>query len=180
MGAAAGMTRNRYALLESGRLATATIEEVNAVASVLGLELSLRIYPGGRAIRDAGHGRRLGTLLSWVRRPLVGRVEVPLSNGGDAREQRAWDAVLFGDRRRTAIELEMRLTDVQAMRRRHELKRRDDPTEQFLLLIADTRHNRRVLAEFADLFVGLPRLRPGAVRATLERGEHPPTGLRLI
>jgi hypothetical protein len=33
------------------------------------------------------------------------------------------------------------LRDVQAVRRRHELKRRDDPTDSFVLLLADTRHN---------------------------------------
>ena len=81
---------------------------------------------------------------------------------------------------RTAIELEMRLRDLQAMRRRHELKRRDDPTEQFLLLVADTGHNRRVLAEYADLFGDLPRLRPSVVRKALERGRHPPTGMLLV
>jgi hypothetical protein len=64
-----------------------------------------------------------------------------------------------------AIELEMRLRDVQAVRRRHELKRRDDPPDHFMLLIADTRHNRRALAEVADLFAELPRLRPSVVRA---------------
>jgi hypothetical protein len=88
--------------------------------------------------------------------------------------------VIFGSSERTAIELEMRLRDVQAMRRRHELKRRDDPTEHFLLLVADTRHNRRVLAEFEDLFADLARLRPSIVRTALNAGRHPSTGLLLV
>lgn len=88
--------------------------------------------------------------------------------------------MLFGLGMRTAIELEMRLRDVQALRRRIDLKRRDDPTERFILVIADTRANRRVLAEFGSLFEDLPRLRPSDVRAALSRGEHPPTGLLLI
>ena len=95
-------------------------------------------------------------------------------------ERRAWDACIYGLGERTAIELEMRLRDVQAVRRRYELKRRDDPPEHFLLLIADTRHNRRVLAEFGDLFQDLPRLRPSVVRACLAAGRHPPTGLLLV
>jgi hypothetical protein len=81
---------------------------------------------------------------------------------------------------RTAIELEMRLRDVQALRRRIDLKRRDDPTERFVLLVADTRSNRLVLTEFALLFEDLPRLHPSSIRASLERGEHPPTGLLLV
>ena len=88
--------------------------------------------------------------------------------------------MLYGSNERTAIELEMRLGDVQALRRRHDLKRRDDPTEHFLLVVAATRHNRRVLAEFASLFDDLPRLRPSAVRQALESGRHPPTGLVLL
>jgi hypothetical protein len=114
------------------------------------------------------------------RPPLTWRVEVPLPPAPERWERRAWDAVIFGSSERTAIELEMRLRDVQAMRRRHELKRRDDPTEHFLLLVADTRHNRRVLAEFEDLFADLARLRPSIVRTALNAGRHPSTGLLLV
>jgi hypothetical protein len=88
--------------------------------------------------------------------------------------------MLFGYGRRTAIELEMRLRDVQAMRRRIDLKRRDDPTDGFLLLILGSRANRRVLAEFDALFEDLPRLRHLDVRERLLAGEHPPTGVLLI
>jgi hypothetical protein len=81
---------------------------------------------------------------------------------------------------RTAIELEMRLRDIQAVRRRIDLKRRDDPTEHFLLLVADTRTNRRILSEFDRLFADLPRLRPTAVKAALQAGRHPGTGIVLV
>ena len=98
----------------------------------------------------------------------------------DHPELRAWDAMLFGAGERTAIELETRLRDVQAMRRRVDLKRRDDPTDGFLLLIADTRNNRLVLREFAVLFEDLPRLRPSVVRTALASGRHPHSGLVLV
>ncbi len=74
----------------------------------------------------------------------------------------------------------MRLRDGQAAERRINLKRRDDPTDQFLLLVADTRTNRRVLAEYPDLFADLPRLRQSNVIAALQAGRHPPTGLALV
>src|SRR5881397_2300204 len=125
--------------------------------------------------RDAAHAGRLESFLRQVAAPLRYRIEVPLPLAGDRAERRAWDATLLGHGERTAIELEMRLRDVQAMRRRIDLKRRDDPTEAFLLLIADTRNNRRVLAEFAGLIVDLPRLRPSTLRAALAGGRHPPT-----
>ena len=49
-----------------------------------------------------------------------------------------------------------------------------------LLVVADTRANRRILAEFRDLFVQLPRLRTASVLKTLSVGDHPPSGIILI
>jgi hypothetical protein len=37
-----------------------------------------------------------------------------------------------------------------------------------------------VIAEFADLFEDLPRLRPSDVFRALEGGRHPPTGLLFV
>jgi transcriptional regulator with XRE-family HTH domain len=178
--AASRLSRVRYSQIERGVTSTLTILEFDRIAVVLGLSPSIRLFPGGAAVRDAGQSTRLARFLELVESPLSARVEVPLPPLPDRPERRAWDAVLFGQGERTAIELEMRLRDVQAMRRRHALKRRDDPTEHFLLLVADTRHNRRVIAEFAELFDDLPRLRPSVVRAALEAGQHPPTGLLLV
>jgi transcriptional regulator with XRE-family HTH domain len=177
---AARMSRNHYAAIENGTAAKASLRELNRVAAVLGLEPSYRLYPGGRALRDGGHATKLRTLASWLRSPLTIRFEVALPAVADRFERRAWDAMIFADGRRTGLELEMRLRDVQAMRRRIDLKRRDDPVESFVLLVADTRNNRRVVAEFADLFADLPSLRASAVRSVLAAGQHPPTGLLLI
>ena len=180
VGQAARLSRSRYSRIEAGRITTLSISELNRVAAVLGLDASVRLFPGGAPTRDATHAGKLGGLLRQAKAPLAFRLEVPLPVSPDRWEKRAWDAMLYGHGARTAIELEMRMRDVQAMRRRHALKRRDDPTEQFLLLVADTKHNRRVLAEFADLFADLPRLMPSVVRRALEAGQHPPTGLLLI
>ena len=174
-----GMKRLRYGRIERGQLA-ATVLELDLIAAVLGIELSMRAYESGPPVRDAGQSGKLARFLEKVRPPLRYRVEVGLPSVDGRFEQRAWDAVLFGHGERTACELEMRLRDVQAMRRRHDLKRRDDPTERFLLLIADTRHNRAVIREFAGLFQDLPRLRPSHVYRALEAGQHPPTGLLFL
>lgn len=123
---------------------------------------------------------RLVMLLSNVGRPLRYRTDVPLPRHDGAPELRAWDALVDGNGERTAIELESRLSDMQATTRRHNQKRRDDPVDHFLLVVADTRHNRRVLAEFADLLPELPRLRTANVLRTLRDGRHPPTGLILL
>jgi transcriptional regulator with XRE-family HTH domain len=174
------ISRVHYSQIENGQVPKLTILEVDRIASVLGLAPSIRLYPSGPAVRDAGQLLRLQAFLDDVRPPLTYRIEVPLPPQDDRTDQRAWDAVLYGGGRRTAIELEMRLRDIQALVRRIDLKRRDDPTNAFLLLIADTRANRRILAEFAGMFVDLPRLKPSVVRAALESGKHPPTGLLLV
>jgi len=174
------ISRPRYTSIEAGKVPSLTIVEFNQIASVLGLDTSVRLYPAGAPVRDAAHAGRFGVLLGHVRRPLRYGLEVSLPSTRDRFERRAWDGMLYGTGERTACELEMRLRDVQAVRRRIDLKRRDDPTEHFLLLIADTRTNRRVLAEFEALFRDLPRLRPSTVWAALEAGRHPPTGILLI
>ena len=177
---AAKMSRTRYGLIERGLSTQLTVHELNRIAAVLGLAPSLRLYPGGVPLRDAAHARRLSAFLSQVRQPLRYRIEVPLPMVEGQHERRAWDAVIYRGRERCAAELEIRLRDVQATLRRIDLKRRDDPTESFLLLVADTRLNRRVLAEFEALFADLPRLRTSRVRSALEAGELPPTGMLLI
>jgi transcriptional regulator with XRE-family HTH domain len=178
--AACRMSRNHYGKVERGQSRFLTLAEVNRIAAVLGLSPSIRLYPDGPAVRDAGQATRLNGFLSLVRPPIRHRIEVPLPGVADRIDQRAWDAVLYLGEERCAIELEMRLRDVQALVRRVDLKRRDDPTASFLLLVADTRSNRLVLASFAELFADLPRLRPGGVRAALAEGRLPPTGILLI
>ena len=178
---ASGISRKHLGRIERGRAPNLTIDELNRVATVLGMSPSVRLYPEGVPVRDVAHSSRLAAFLAEARSPLSFRVEVGLPVVEGRAERRAWDAVLFRDRERCAVELEMRLRDVQALRRRIDLKRRDDPTEAFLLLIADTRHNRRVLAQFEELFRDLPRLRRSHVRAAMARGgELPPTGLMLV
>jgi transcriptional regulator with XRE-family HTH domain len=174
-----GMSRQRYARIEVGRCETLSIVELHRLAAVLGLSPAVRLYPGGLPVRDVAQASRLASLLSNAQPPLRFRVEVALPRVDGRTELRAWDAMLMGRGNRTAIELESRIRDVQALLRRIALKRRDDPTEGFLLVVADTRTNRRV-AQFADLLADLPRLRPGSVQAALQAGRHPATGFVLI
>ena len=178
--AAAGLSRTRYGLIERGTTASLTVDELNRIAAVLGMVPSIRVYPDGVPVRDVGHATKLLRFLEPVRPPVTFRIEVPLPVVAGRPERRAWDAVLFRDRERCTVELEMRLRDVQEVRRRIDLKRRDDPSEAFLLLVADTRLNRRVLAEFATLFADLPTLRPSQVQSALGAGRLPPAGLLFV
>jgi hypothetical protein len=175
------MSAAKISRLERAQLPRLTIVDASRVAGVLGLDLVVRVYPGGSSLRDAAHVDRLRRILKHVRAPLRYRIDVPRPQRPDQpMEQRGWDAMLYGHGRRTGIELEMRLRDAQATIRRHGMKRRDDPVEGFLLVLADTRTNRRIYAENADLWPELPRLRTSRVLATFEAGEHPPSGIVFI
>jgi transcriptional regulator with XRE-family HTH domain len=177
---AARLSRPRYTRIESARVHTLTIDEAARISSVLGLDLSVRVYPGGDPLRDGASAARLRTLASHVARPLRFRTEVPLPVRPDHLEQRAWDAEVRGVGARTTVELEMRIGDAQAVERRISLKRRDDPPDRFVLMVAATRHNRQVLADHPTFFADLPRLRPSTVFRALEAGRHPPSALILV
>lgn len=114
------------------------------LASVVGLELSVRAYPAGDALRDVAHRDLLQRLRSRLAADLRWRTEVPLPNPGDLR---AWDAVIAGDRFRIGVEAETRVTDAQAIERRSSLKKRDGGVDHLILLLADTRSNRRFVRE---------------------------------
>ena len=120
-------------------------------------------------------------MLNCVVAPLVYAREVVLpSTQRNPYEQRAWDAEITGLAERTTIELEMRVTDAQSLERRVNLKRRDDPSEHFMLLLADTHHNRRVLREHPTFFPALKRMTFTALSKLLAAGKHPPDCLVLV
>ena len=158
---------------------TLSLPEIHRIAVVLGLAAVVRLYPGGLPIRDQAHALRLRRLLGHAASPLTWRTEVAVEGVAGRGGLRAWDAMLYGHHERTGIELEMRLRDIQAAERRIGLKQRDDPTDRFLLVVADTPANRRVLGEIAA-FADLPRLRRRDVIAALRSGRHPSTGLLLF
>jgi transcriptional regulator with XRE-family HTH domain len=180
LGRRLGMSADKVWRIENERQRSLSIVDACEMAAVLGLDWSARAYPNGATIRDAGQARRLLPIIAAVADPLTYRTDVALPRTDDAPELRAWDVVVYGNDERTGIELESRLTDTQATVRRINLKRRDDPVDHFILAIADTKHNRRVMAEFASLFADLPRLRTASVLKALRQGRHPPTGIILV
>src|SRR4051794_9327709 len=76
--AAAGrLNRSTYSRLETGTARSLQIIVAARVAAVLGLDLSIRTFPGGSSIRDAGQAPRLAWLVSCVAAPLTYRVDAP-------------------------------------------------------------------------------------------------------
>ena len=166
--------------IESGTLEGLTLVDAVVLADAVGLDVSIKAYPGRQPTRDAGHARKLTEFLAHVGAPLRYGLEVGLPPREGVPEQRAWDAMIFGPDGETGVELEMRLYDLQAQTRRILLKWRDSGAERLLLLVNDTDANRRVLRTFPDYFKDLPRLKTSHVLAQLQDGRRPPTGYVLI
>src|SRR4051794_15872207 len=147
LGRRCGLSGDKIWRLENDKAGAISVTDCCAICAVLGLDFAARAYPTGVRVRDAAQAGKLRELLAEVRRPLTYRTDVPLLSRDGSPELRGWDALLEGHGERTGVELESRLVDFQAVTRRHNLKRRDDPVNHFLLVVADTRHNRKVLRE---------------------------------
>ena len=85
---------------------------------------------------------------------------------------RAWDAVIRGPGWRIGVEAETVLDDLQALERRLALKRRDGDVDHVVLLVADTRRNRRALAGAPAAFADLP-MRTRDILAPLRDARDP-------
>ncbi len=180
VGRRAGVSGDKIWRLEHERAPALSVVDACLVAAVVGLDFSGRTCPNGAPIHDAAQAPRPLRLLAQVGTPLTWRAEVPLARPAGMPELRAWDAVVYGTGERTGIELETRVSDMQATTRSHNRKRADDPVDHFLLVVADTRHNRMVMGELGELLRDLPRLRTATVMSTLREGKHPPTGWILL
>lgn len=177
----AGISRLSYLRIERGSMNNLRIVTASKVAAVLGLDLAVRAYPGAGSMRDAAHTARLASAMKHVVSPLSFANEVPLPQGnGRPFEQRAWDAMVSGGNKRTGFEMEMRIRDGQALERRIELKRRDDPVDGVVLLLADTKTNRDAINGNRGLFPGMIRLTFRELARLLRSGQHPPSSLVFV
>jgi transcriptional regulator with XRE-family HTH domain len=171
---AAGTSHSKLWRFERGQVEVANIGDLGAWCSVVGLDLAMRAYPAGDPLRDVASQRLLGRLRSELHPTLRWRTEVALPLEGDLR---AWDAEIRGASPRPwrcRVEAETRIADAQALERRLALKLRDDPGGHLVLLVADTRTNRMVVAA---LRAGLKDLFPASAREVLHalrQGSEPP------
>jgi len=126
--AAVGIAQSRLSAIERGVAASPSLEALAQIAGVVGLELSLRVFPAGSPLRDAGHAALFGRLRATTSPILRWRSEVPLPITGD---RRSWDAVAFdaSGAMVMAVELDTRTRDAQALARKLALKKRDGGVE---------------------------------------------------
>lgn len=171
VGSAAGISRSQVSRIERGAVPRLSIDLAARLSSVLGLELSARVYPGGLPIRDAAHRALIERLRSRVSPTIAWRFEVPLPPPGD---QRAWDTVLLVGTEQIAVEAETRPRDMQSLQRRISLKRRDDPSiASVILLLANTRHNRGLVREHGPALMADFPVPAAETLAALGQGRSP-------
>ena len=165
----AGLAQSRVSEIERGRSPGVSIRTLCRLADAVGLDLAVRTYVGGDPVRDAAQLRLLArlrretSLWSW-------QSEVPLPVPGD---RRAWDAVLRRDGLSIAVEAETRPIDVQALVRRLALKWRDGNPDRLILLLADTRWNRALLATHGSELGQQYPISGRAALLALRRGDDP-------
>lgn len=142
-GAVLGVSHMTWSRMERGEATSVSVVMLARAMSVVGLDLALRAYPGGTPLRDAAHLSLLGRLRERLGPGVRWATEVPFPVPGDLR---AWDAVMSIGAERVGVEAETRVRDVQALERRLALKERDGGVDHLVLLLADTRHHRMLLA----------------------------------
>lgn len=169
VGHAAAISHTQLIRIERGLAPHVDVVVLARLASVLGHELSLRIHPITAAVRDKAHlallarfAARLGPGITW-------RTEVPIPIAGDLRSA---DAVTAGPDFDAVVEAETRLHDVQATERRLRAKQRDLGAARAILLVADTRHNRAVIAAVPELQRQFP-VKTRTCLAALRKGRDP-------
>jgi transcriptional regulator with XRE-family HTH domain len=145
---AVGLSPAQYSRIERGLTGPLSIQQATIMFAVLGMDLTVRLYPAGEPLRDAGHAALLDRFRARLHRSLRFMTEVPFPAAGD---RRAWDAVVLGADWRHGVEAETRPRDRQALERRLALKLRDGDVSAMTLLLLDSRHNRDFVHAHGDV-----------------------------
>lgn len=160
----------QYSRIERGLSPDLSLRTASRLCAVLGLDLSVRVFPVGDPIRDAAQAALLGRLRSRCHPTLRWATEVPMSIPGD---RRAWDATLTAATWTAGVEAETVLADIQALDRRLALKERDGGMDRTILLISDTRRNRSILRSAGDVLRTRFPIDSATALADLARGIDP-------
>jgi transcriptional regulator with XRE-family HTH domain len=147
VGRRVGVGHDRVARAERGDPNALTIELTTRIAAVLGLELSVSLHPDGDPVRDKAHLALLERFRLRLRPEVPWRTEVPIPIEGDRRSA---DAVLDAGGSDVLVEAETHLADIQLLERGIGGKQRDLGIGRVILLVADTRHNRAVIARVPE------------------------------
>jgi len=142
LGSVIGVSASEISRRELGRSRRLAGGRLAEHAAAVGLKLSVKLWPIGGGVRDAGQVRLLGAFIARVGRPWRITLEAPIPIAGDLR---AVDALMVRGAHRIAVEAITRLADLQAQVRAAQLKARDIGATRLILVVADTNANRAVL-----------------------------------
>jgi transcriptional regulator with XRE-family HTH domain len=173
VGSVLGIAASNVWRLEAGEVREVTVERLSEIASVVGYELAVNLYPVGDPLRDKGQlacGRRFEAMLADVWRVTD---ETLLPGAG---EQRAWDKLLrlvgASPPYLVGVDIETRIRDVQALTRRTRERERDGQVDAILIVLADTATNRRLADELRASLGDAYRTAPRAIMRGLRSGER--------
>lgn len=144
LGSIIGVSASEISRRELGRSRRLTGERLAEHAAAVGLKLSVKLWPVGGGVRDAGQVRLVGSFVSRVGRAWRVTLEAPIPIAGDLR---AVDALMVLGTTRVVVEAMTRLADLQAQVRAAQLKARDIGATRLILVVAGTNANRAVLAQ---------------------------------
>ena len=143
VGRAVGVRRVRISAVERRIVKAMTIDQVARHSAVLGLKLSVKLYPVGAAIRDVVQIKYINGFVARVGRAWNVGLDVPIPIPGDLR---AVDVVLEGVCA-IAVEVITRLRDIQSELRAAQVKQRDLGADRLVIVLAATHANRKALAD---------------------------------
>jgi transcriptional regulator with XRE-family HTH domain len=168
---AVGLDHATFARIERNEIGNVSVRNLALACAAVGLVLSARAYPAADPARDAPQLRLLARLHARLPDSAPWQTEVPLPIPGDLR---ALDGCTRLQGRSIGVEAETRLTDVQAVARKVQLKKRDARLDVLILLVSDTQANRAIIALHRASLRGTFPLDARAVMAALAAGEPPP------
>lgn len=163
-----GIAQGQLSMFERGLYPTVSLAVLVRLASVLGLDLSARLYPAGEPIRDKAHAALLARFRAAVGEAWQWAAEVPLPIPGD---RRAWDRHLRGVDVAIGVEGETKPADMQELQRRLALKKRDGQVDRLILVLPNSEWCRRLL-RLNDIEAAFPVPGKVALRA-LREGRDP-------
>jgi hypothetical protein len=155
------------------RSATPTVVQLAMWGAVVGLDVTIRSFPAGPPLRDAGQLRVLARARTFIGQGWHWRTEAPVTD--DPLDRRAIDAVISRGNVRIGLEVITRLTDAQAQVRAATLKQEASGLNRMILVLADTRHNRRAMRDAEPSLAPAFPCEPRVVTEALRAGGLPPS-----
>jgi len=170
VGDATGLSQSVVSRIERGLHARVSVYDLARLHAAVGLELSVRSYPGGQPIRDVAHAALLNDFRLGLHTSLAWSTEVPLAIHGDAR---AWDGFIQASAWRYGVEAETAPNDCQALIRRVQQKVRDSEVDGVMLVLRPTRQTRDFLSASLQMLQDVFPLDGERARASLKAGDDP-------